>query len=364
MFSRLGRLRGPQTRAEPSPATPSTARTLHRRSVPDGLEELEDLAWRSRRFTVWKNTLASSAKLNHNSITINQKLSHSMSSFRFVNYSWDDSKPPRSRRRSSRLSLEPARLRQRVTNTGGGNTSSKLTEKDPLTGEEVEVLWVKGSGGDLRTAGREFFSSLYQDKLKACRRATAPRGQGLKSQAETTWSRLTTTRPSISTRAVFHRHAAALVVLGKHVDHMHRMRSSRSREQALRGADAGDLRRRNGLRAVDAPASSSASRCRNQPQEPKCRAIMMGQHGFISWPMTTRSATPRRCATSKSRAYIEEKYAAKGGDATVFGGAKYQSLPQDERNAKLARSCRAARAGEPAAPFVGTVQETKRSCAS
>ncbi|MEY4822722.1 MAG: hypothetical protein RLY72_2374, partial [Planctomycetota bacterium] len=49
---------------------------------------------------------------------------------------------------------------QRVTNTGGGNTSSKIMEKDALTGKAEQVLWVKGSGGDLRTAGREFFSSL------------------------------------------------------------------------------------------------------------------------------------------------------------------------------------------------------------
>src|SRR2546430_10412295 len=53
---------------------------------------------------------------------------------------------------------------QRVTNTGGGNTSSKLIEKDPLTGEPVEVLWVKGSGGDLRTSTKENFSSLCQDR--------------------------------------------------------------------------------------------------------------------------------------------------------------------------------------------------------
>ena len=51
----------------------------------------------------------------------------------------------------------------RITNTGGGNTSSKLTETDPLTGEAVEVLWVKGSGGDLRTAEKENFASLYQE---------------------------------------------------------------------------------------------------------------------------------------------------------------------------------------------------------
>ena len=54
-----------------------------------------------------------------------------------------------------------------LTNTGGGNTSSKLMETDPLTSESVEVLWVKGSGGDLRTARRDGFASLYLDKVRA-----------------------------------------------------------------------------------------------------------------------------------------------------------------------------------------------------
>src|SRR5262245_65946331 len=54
-----------------------------------------------------------------------------------------------------------------LTNTGGGNTSSKLTERDPLTGNDVEVLWIKGSGGDLRTAKADGFASLYVDKVRA-----------------------------------------------------------------------------------------------------------------------------------------------------------------------------------------------------
>src|SRR5262252_518972 len=54
---------------------------------------------------------------------------------------------------------------QQITNTGGGNTSSKLIEVDPVTGKKVTILWVKGSGGDLRTSKRENFSSLYQQKL-------------------------------------------------------------------------------------------------------------------------------------------------------------------------------------------------------
>src|SRR5881398_2024785 len=88
------------------------------------------------------------------------------SAFRHVNYGWDDAYAAtldavgRLVYRSNLLGADG-----RITNTGGGNTSSKVTESDPLTGEQVEVLWVKGSGGDLRTSKRENFSSLYQSKL-------------------------------------------------------------------------------------------------------------------------------------------------------------------------------------------------------
>jgi rhamnose utilization protein RhaD (predicted bifunctional aldolase and dehydrogenase) len=52
---------------------------------------------------------------------------------------------------------------KRVTNYGGGNTSSKITEKDPLTGQPVEVLWVKGSGGDSASIKLDGFATLYMD---------------------------------------------------------------------------------------------------------------------------------------------------------------------------------------------------------
>src|SRR5215472_6717741 len=74
---------------------------------------------------------------------------------------------------------------QCITNTGGGNTSSKIIEADPFTGDEVEVLWVKGSGGDLRTSTRENFSSLYQDKLIGLQKVYAAYPEkGVKTQAE------------------------------------------------------------------------------------------------------------------------------------------------------------------------------------
>jgi len=73
-----------------------------------------------------------------------------------VNYLWDDATAAKLDpvgRLVYRSNILGADLR--VTNTGGGNTSAKLGEKDPLTGKTVEVLWVKGSGGDLRTSTRE-----------------------------------------------------------------------------------------------------------------------------------------------------------------------------------------------------------------
>jgi rhamnulose-1-phosphate aldolase/alcohol dehydrogenase len=56
---------------------------------------------------------------------------------------------------------------KRITNFGGGNTSAKVREKDPLTGAEVDVLWVKGSGGDLGTMKLDGFSTLYMEKFRA-----------------------------------------------------------------------------------------------------------------------------------------------------------------------------------------------------
>src|SRR5438105_2319283 len=88
--------------------------------------------------------------------------------FRFVKYLWQDtaadqlSGGDRLVYRSNKLGEDLT-----LTNTGGGNTSSKLVETDPLTGESVEVLWVKGSGGDLRTAKRDGFASFYLDKIRA-----------------------------------------------------------------------------------------------------------------------------------------------------------------------------------------------------
>ena len=91
---------------------------------------------------------------------------YSPEDFRHIDYLWDDSIADALDPVSSlvyRSNILGTDLR--ITNTGGGNTSAKVDEHDPLGGELTEVLWVKGSGGDLRTSDKGNFSSLYQDKL-------------------------------------------------------------------------------------------------------------------------------------------------------------------------------------------------------
>lgn len=87
---------------------------------------------------------------------------------KFLDDRWDSSvaatldEPELLRYRSNLLGSD-----LRITNFAGGNTSSKVMERDPLSGEEVEVLWVKGSGGDLGSIKRGGFATLYQQKLLA-----------------------------------------------------------------------------------------------------------------------------------------------------------------------------------------------------
>src|SRR3954470_15126922 len=81
---------------------------------------------------------------------------------------WDDAKA-KSMTEAERLVYRSNILGsdKRVTNYGGGNTSSKIWQKDPLTGQDVEVLWVKGSGGDSASIKLDGFATLYMDKLRA-----------------------------------------------------------------------------------------------------------------------------------------------------------------------------------------------------
>jgi len=93
----------------------------------------------------------------------------SIKNYRYVDYLWDDTKVEKIKNDEVALFLYRSNILGRdlrITNYGGGNTSCKTIEKDPLTNKDVEVMWVKGSGGDIGTLTRSGIAGLYTDRLR------------------------------------------------------------------------------------------------------------------------------------------------------------------------------------------------------
>ncbi len=261
-----------------------------------------------------------------------------MKTYKFVNDLWKDEESAKLKGmdrlvyRSNKLGAD-----QRITNTGGGNTSSKIMEKDPLTGEDVEVLWVKGSGGDLRTSLRENFSSLYQSKLIGLQKSYAARAdKGLKSQAEDDMvGAYNHTTFNLNPRASSIDTPLHSFIPAKFVDHMHpnaiiSIAASSRCQELTKEIFGGEMDYVPWMRPGFELGLAMQEIVKKNP---KAKAIMMGQHGFISWANDDKECYYTTLDyIEKASAYIEEKYQAKGGDATAFGGAKYQTLPQEKRN--------------------------------
>ena len=225
---------------------------------------------------------------------------------------------------------------QRITNTGGGNTSAKLEQRDPLTGAPVKVLWVKGSGGDLRTAKRDGFASFYQDKLLGLR-AIYDRAEevGPKTPIEDQMVALyphavygLNPRPgSIDTPL----HA---FVPAAHVDHTHpnaviAVAAAAGGERLTReiyGDDVGWVPwQRPGFDLGLVMGELARS-------NPRLKGLVMGQHGLICWADDDKACYELTLELIERAAQtIDER---DRGDQT-FGGAKYQALSDAARDELL-----------------------------
>jgi rhamnulose-1-phosphate aldolase/alcohol dehydrogenase len=287
--------------------------------------------------------------------------------YQFVNNLWNDAEAAQLRGvdrlvyRSNKLGAD-----QRITNTGGGNTSSKLKETDPLTGKPVEVLWVKGSGGDLRTSLRENFSSLYQQKLLDLQKSYAKRtDKGLKSQAEDDMvAAYNHTTFNLNPRASSIDTPLHSFIPAKHVDHMHpnaiiSIAASKRCVELTKEIFGGEMAYVPWMRPGFELGLAMQAICKKNP---KAIAIMMGQHGFISWDNDDKKCYTRTLDyIEKAAAYIEAKYQAKGGDAAAFGGAKFETLSQEKRNETFAAILPWLR-GQVSQQkrFIGTVQDDEK----
>jgi rhamnulose-1-phosphate aldolase/alcohol dehydrogenase len=284
--------------------------------------------------------------------------------FRYVNYAWDDAVAAkldpvgRLIYRSNILGSD-----QRITNTGGGNTSAKLVESDPLTGKPTEVLWVKGSGGDLRTSLRENFSSLYQEKLLGLRSLYASLPEtGPKTEAEDKMVGMYTHATfNLNPRASSIDTPLHSFIPFEHVDHMHpnaaiAVAASRNSVALTKEIYGDEVIHTPWLR----PGFELGLAMQKIVQEnPQAKGIMMGQHGLINWAHDDKECYELTLTLiEKAAAFIEAKYEAKGGHAKAFGGQKYVSLEEGPRRAALAEILPWLRGQvSQKARFVGTIQD-------
>jgi rhamnulose-1-phosphate aldolase/alcohol dehydrogenase len=287
--------------------------------------------------------------------------------YRHVNYLWDDTVASkldpvgRLVYRSNILGSD-----QRITNTGGGNTSAKIVEQDPLTGQEVEVLWVKGSGGDLRTSKRENFSSLYQTRLIELQRLYAQESEkGPKTPAEDRMVGMYThatfnlnPRPSSIDTPL---HA---FIPFRHVDHMHpnaaiSVAGAKHSEKLTKEIYGEEVIWTPWLR----PGFELGLALQRLVQEhPQAKGAILGQHGLINWANDDKECYNLTLSLiEKAAEYIETKYQEKGGDAKAFGGQKYQALDEARRREVFAAILPWLR-GQVSQQkrFVGTVQDDEK----
>lgn len=282
--------------------------------------------------------------------------------FQYVSYLWDESVAnqldavERLRYRSNILGAD-----QRITNTGGGNTSSKITMTDPLTGEEVDVLWVKGSGGDLRTSTRANFASLYMDKFLSLESIyNKAEVKGVKTEIEdsmvdlyrhTTFG-LNPAASSIDTPL----HG---LIPFRHVDHMHpvsviAIAASKDQERLTQEVFDEEV----GWVPWQRPGFDLGLVMKEKlKQDPDLKGLVMGQHGLINWANDDKACYELTLnLIEKAARYIEQH---DKGDKT-FGGQKYRSLDEKARNELLIKLLPVLRGMvSQSNRFIGTVQVTE-----
>src|SRR5216110_2241613 len=224
----------------------------------------------------------------------------------------------------------------RITNTGGGNTSSKIAATDPLTGKPVPVLWVKGSGGDLRTATRANFASLYLDQVLSLRDVYARFPErGPKTPAEdamvgmyphTTFDRNPTPASIDTPLHGFIPHA--------HVDHLHPVAvmaiAAAADGPALTRTVYGDDVLWTDWQRPGFDLGLKLERiCR---EHPNAQGVILGGHGLICWADDDRECYERTLAVIRR---AEDFLNARDDGAPPFGGPRVQPLPEADRRRVL-----------------------------
>ncbi len=254
--------------------------------------------------------------------------SASVNEFKHVSYLWDDAKAAALAGDEVGLLIYRSNLLGadlRLTNYGGGNTSCKVISKDPITGKDAEVMWIKGSGGDLGTLKKSGLAALYAERLRSL--TNVYRGIEHEDEMVELFNHcifdLSSKAPSIDTPL----HG---FLPFKHIDHLHP-------DAAIAIAAAKDGKRitqelfkgKIGWVEWQRPGFDLGLKLKQCLDEnPDIKGIMLGSHGLFTWGDTAYESYINTLEVIEQCAlYIEEKQKNK----KIFGGAKLNALPKKER---------------------------------
>jgi rhamnulose-1-phosphate aldolase/alcohol dehydrogenase len=249
--------------------------------------------------------------------------------FKYVDYLWDEQKAASFGNNQVDLFLYRSNILGadlRITNYGGGNTSCKTIETDPLTNEKVEIMWVKGSGGDIGTLTRSGIAGLYTKRLRDLKNVY----QGLHDEDRMVGLfnhcifDLDSKAPSIDTPL----HG---LLPFAHIDHLHpdaliAVAAAQNSEKVTKEI-WGDTMGWVPWQRPGFDLGLQLEKCLSD--NPGIRGIILGSHGLFTWGDTSYECYINSLEVIEMASeYIEKKIKEKG---SVFGGQKVTSLPKEER---------------------------------
>ncbi|MEY4202735.1 MAG: hypothetical protein RL013_437 [Bacteroidota bacterium] len=258
-----------------------------------------------------------------------------MKSFKHVSYIWDENQAAELAGNEVDLFIYRSNLLGadlRLTNFAGGNTSVKLTETDPVTGKPAEVMWVKGSGGDIGTLTRKGCANLYTERLRALKHRY--RGLAFEDEMVALFDHCLfdpkCAAPSIDTPL----HG---LLPFKHIDHLHpdaiiSIAASKDGEQMMRDLWGNSMAwlpwQRPGF---DLGLKLEAVVNDN----PGLRGVILGGHGLFTWGENSYDCYLNTLEVIETASlFLEENY---GKRRPVFGGVRIENtLSEEQRREKAA----------------------------
>jgi len=249
--------------------------------------------------------------------------------FKHVSYLWDEAKAAALKGDEVGLLIYRSNLLGadlRLTNYGGGNTSCRAMAKDPITGKETEVMWIKGSGGDIGTLKKSGLAALYLDRLRNL--TNVYRGLEHEDEMVELFNHciydLASKAPSIDTPL----HG---FLPFKHIDHLHpdaaiAIAAAKDGKKITHDLFGGKI----GWVEWQRPGFDLGLKLKKCLDEnPGIIGIMLGSHGLFTWGDTAYESYINTLEViEKCAEYLEQNY---GKKRAVFGGATIKSLAKEER---------------------------------